>query len=144
MRTLFLFFLLFCFFFLCFVRLFYCHIYILFFHKSAAKTRYNTRVSKKFSSVCHRFSSLTSTSCLTHLGTSNAKTHNTKVVGLIFLFLSDIWIAYFGKSKWEIFTPKYRLVQNFRITKRFISNTNNSLIPTLSGNLVNMKDVDNF
>jgi hypothetical protein len=32
---------------------------------------------------------------------------------------------------------KYRLVQNFRITNRFTSNTSNSLILTISGNLVN-------
>jgi hypothetical protein len=77
---------------------FFLHLpfYILFFHKSAAKIRYSTRVSKNFSSVCHRFSVLTSTNCLTNLGNSNAKTHNTKVVGLLFVFPLDIWIAYFG------------------------------------------------
>jgi hypothetical protein len=41
-------------------------------------------------------------------------------------------------------TPKYRLVQNFRITNRFTSNTDNSLIVTFSGTLVNKKVVDDF
>jgi hypothetical protein len=59
-------------FFLCFVRLFlHLPFYTLFFYKIAAKTRYNTRVSKKISSVCHRFSALTSTDCLTNLETSH-------------------------------------------------------------------------
>ena len=84
--------------FLCFVRLFCFALAFLysFFYKSAAKTRYNTSLSKKFSSVYHRFSALTSTDCLTNLETRNSKTQNTKVVGLLFLFLLDIWIAYFG------------------------------------------------
>jgi hypothetical protein len=40
--------------------------------------------------------------------------------------------------------PKYRLVRYSRITNRFTSNTNNFLILTFSGNLVNKKNVDNF
>jgi hypothetical protein len=40
--------------------------------------------------------------------------------------------------------PENRLVRNFRIPNRFNSNTNNSLIMTFSGKLVNTKVVDNF
>jgi hypothetical protein len=40
--------------------------------------------------------------------------------------------------------PENRLVQNFRIPKRFNSNINNSLIMMFSGKLVNTKVVDNF
>jgi hypothetical protein len=73
-------------FFLCFVQLFCTCIFIFssFFHKCAAKTRYNIRVAKKILSICHRFSVLTSTDCLLNLDTSNTKPHNKKVVGLIF------------------------------------------------------------
>jgi hypothetical protein len=59
-------------------------------HKSATKTRYNARVSKQFSYVSYKFSSLTSTDGMINLATSNAKTHNTKVVGLLFVFVFDI------------------------------------------------------
>jgi hypothetical protein len=72
-----------------------CLLYSLLFHKSAAKTRYNSRVSKNYH-VCYRFSALTSIDCLTNIAISNTKTHNTKVVDIFFLFLLDIWIAYFG------------------------------------------------
>jgi hypothetical protein len=84
-------------FFLCFVRLF-CALafYILFFHKSATKTIYNSRVSKKFSYVYYIFSALTSKDCLINIATANTKTHNTKVIDLVFLFLLDIWFACFG------------------------------------------------
>jgi hypothetical protein len=33
---------------------------------------------------------------LANLATANAKIHNTKVVGLLFIFVLDTWIAYFG------------------------------------------------
>jgi hypothetical protein len=82
------------FFFSSFLWPFYLHFYILFFHKSVAKTRYNTRVSKKFSYVCHRFSALSLIDCLANLETSNAKTHNTKIIGIIFLFLLDIYCLF--------------------------------------------------
>jgi hypothetical protein len=97
MRTLFLFFSLIFFssFFSLFCAAFFALAFLYsFFHKSAAKTRYNTRVSKKFSSVYHRFSALISTDCLTNLENLNTKTHNMKVVDLLFLFLLEI--AYFG------------------------------------------------
>jgi hypothetical protein len=57
-----------------------------FFHKSVAKTRYNLRVIKKLLSVFYRFSTLTSTNCLTNIVTSKAKTHNMKDVDLFFSF----------------------------------------------------------
>jgi hypothetical protein len=41
-------------------------------------------------------------------------------------------------------TPKYGLVQNFRIINRFTFNTNKFLKIMFSGNLVNTKLVDNF
>jgi hypothetical protein len=41
--------------FFCFVCFLHLTFYILFFHKSVVKIRYNTRVSKKFSSVYHKF-----------------------------------------------------------------------------------------
>jgi hypothetical protein len=113
--------------------LFHLPFYILVFHKSATKTRYNTRVSKNIL-ICLSHFFLISTNRLTNLETSNAKTHNTKLVGL-FLFLLDIWIKYFGWRKWEILTLKYRLVQNFRITNIFTSKAYNSLIITLYGKL---------
>ena len=125
--------LIFFFFFSSFLWPFYLHFYILFFHKSVAKTRYNTRVSKNIL-ICLSHFFLISTNRLTNLETSNAKTHNTKLVGL-FLFLLDIWIKYFGWRKWEILTLKYRLVQNFRITNIFTSKAYNSLIITLYGKL---------
>jgi hypothetical protein len=89
MRTLFLFLLIF-FFFSFFVAFFALAFYILFSYKRAAKTRYNLRVSKKILFVCYRFSTLISTYYLTNIATSNLKTHNTKVVDLVYLFLFDI------------------------------------------------------
>jgi hypothetical protein len=41
-------------------------------------------------------------------------------------------------------TPKHRLVRNFKITNRFISNIDNSLIMTFSVNLINTKVVYTF
>jgi hypothetical protein len=49
-----------------------------------------------FSFICYRFSALTLAYCLTNLAISNAQTHNMKVIGLLFLFLLDIWNASFG------------------------------------------------
>jgi hypothetical protein len=49
------------------------------------------------------------------------------------------WVTKFGDND-----PENRLVRNFRIPNRFSSNTNNSLIMTFSGKLVNTKVVDNF
>jgi hypothetical protein len=50
-----------------------------------------------------------------------------------------LWITEVGDND-----PVNRLVRNFRIPNRFNSNTNNSLIMTFSGKLVNTKVVDNF
>jgi hypothetical protein len=69
--------------------------YVLFSTKVPQKQETTQEYQKQFSYVCDIFSSLTSTVCLTNLLTFNAKTHNTKVVGLLFIFLLDIWIAYF-------------------------------------------------
>lgn len=44
---------------------------------------------------------------------------------------------------WDI-DPKYRLVRKVGITKRFISNTDNTLILTIFGNLVIQKVIDGY
>jgi hypothetical protein len=49
------------------------------------------------------------------------------------------WITGIGDND-----PESRLVQNFRISNIFNSNTNNSLIMMFSRTLVNKKVVDNF
>jgi hypothetical protein len=76
---------------------FFCALsfYILLFHKSAAKNKIQLKSIKTFL-VCYIFSALTSTDSLSIIGTSNAKTHNTKFVDLVFLFLIDIWTTRFG------------------------------------------------
>jgi hypothetical protein len=84
------------FFLLCFVRMFFTLAFLYSLFSQVTKTRYNTRVSKKISYVCYIFFALTSTDCLINIGTSNAKTHNTKLVGLFFIFILEVWIAYFG------------------------------------------------
>jgi hypothetical protein len=96
MCTLFLFFSDFSFFFFVLCGIFCTCLFIFssIFHKSVEKSRYNIRVSKKISSIYHSFFALTSTDYFTYLDTSNTKTHDTKVVGLSFLFLLDIWITY--------------------------------------------------
>jgi predicted negative regulator of RcsB-dependent stress response len=58
------------------------------------------KYQKQISSVCRKFSAQTSRDRLTNLETSNSKTHKTKVVGLLFLFPLDIWIAYFGSGRY--------------------------------------------
>jgi hypothetical protein len=117
--------------------------YILFFHKSAAITRYNSRVSKKISPLCYRFSALISTDCLTNIATSNVKTHNTKIVDLVILFIFYVdrlfWIMEVGDND-----PENRLVRNFRISNKFTSKANNSLIMKFSGKLLNITVVDMF
>jgi hypothetical protein len=140
MHTPFLFSLIFSSSFLCFVR-FFCT--FSFFTRVPQKQDI-TQEYKKILSICHTFYALTSTNCLANLKTSNSKTYNKKVVGLLFLFLLDIWIAYFRQIKCQILTPRYRLVRNFMITKRFTSNTNNSMILMFSGNIVNKKVIYNF
>jgi hypothetical protein len=84
MCTLFSFFL----FFLCFVW-FFCAlaVYILFFPQKCHKNKIQLKSIKKILSVCYRFSALILADYLTIIATSNAKTHNTKVVDLIVLFL---------------------------------------------------------
>jgi hypothetical protein len=134
------------FFFFCFVRLFSCTCLLcsIFLIKVSQKQETTQEYQKQFSSVCYRFAVLTSIDSSSNLKTSKANNHNMKVVGLLFIFLLYIWIAYFGWKKWEILTPKNKLVQNFKITNRFTSNTNNSLILMFSGNIVNNKVVYNF
>jgi hypothetical protein len=85
------------FFFFCFVWLFCTFLFIFsLFSKECRKNKIKHKSIKIFAFVCHKFYALTSTVCLTNLKISNAKTHNVKVVGLLFLFLLDIWIDYFG------------------------------------------------
>jgi hypothetical protein len=67
-----------------------------FFTKVPQKQDTTQEYQKKISSICYRFFALTSIDCLTNIATSNVKPQNTKVVDLVFLFLFDIWIAYFG------------------------------------------------
>jgi hypothetical protein len=69
------------------------------------KNKIQLKSIKKISSVCYRFSALTSTGCLTNIATSNAKTHNTKVVDLFSLSFRYIDRLFWIK-KWEIMTPK--------------------------------------
>jgi hypothetical protein len=91
MRTLFL-----CFFFFvlcgCFLHL---PFYILFFSQVTQKQDITQEYQINPVCLSHIFS-LTSTECLTNIGTSNAKSHNTKLVGLFFIFILDVWITYFG------------------------------------------------
>jgi hypothetical protein len=74
-----------------------------FFHKSATKTRYNSRVSKKLSSVCYKFSALTSTNNLTNIATSNTKTHKHEscrsLFSLSFRYMDRLfWIKEVGDN----------------------------------------------
>jgi hypothetical protein len=55
-----------------------------------------TQEYKKFLFVYYIFSAPTLTDGLANLATANAKIHNTKVVGIVFIFLLDIWNASFG------------------------------------------------
>jgi hypothetical protein len=72
-------------------------IYVLFFPIEVSQKQETTQeYQKQFSSVCCIFSTITSIGCFINLETSNAKIHNTKVVGLLFIFVLDTWIAYFG------------------------------------------------
>jgi hypothetical protein len=92
MHTLFLLFLVF--FVLC--GLFLQSPFYILFHRVPQKQDKTQEYQKQFLYVYHRFSALTSIDCLINLETLNAITHGTKVVGLLFLFLFDIWISYFG------------------------------------------------
>jgi hypothetical protein len=105
------------------------------------KNKIQLKSIKKISTVCYRCSALTSTGYLTNIATSNAKTHNTKVVDLFSLSFTYIdrlfWITKLGDND-----PENGLARNFRIPNRFNSNTNNSLIMMFSGKLVNTKVLD--
>jgi hypothetical protein len=125
------------------VRLFSCTFLLCYlFPQMCRKTRNNTKVSK------------TNLVCLPQIFYSNFKRPFDKFRDLKLQNSQDkscgspfsISFRYMDRLfwKWEILTPKYRLVQNFRITNRFTSNTDNSLILMFYGNLINKNTVDNF
>jgi uncharacterized membrane protein len=66
------------------VRFFVHFPFIFSFFTKVPQKQDTTQEYQKISSVCYRFSALTSTYCLTNIATSNAKTHNTKVIDLLF------------------------------------------------------------
>jgi hypothetical protein len=91
------------------VRFFCAYLFILYFLQKQDITQ---EYQKKFLYVCHKFYALTSIDCFTNLETSNAKTHTTKVAGLLFLsfrYMDHLfWINELGDIDPEIQTsPKF-------------------------------------
>jgi hypothetical protein len=110
-------------FFFCFVRLFSCTFLLcsLFSHRSVAKTRNNTRVSKTI--LVHLLQIFYYNFNRLFLKFRDLKRKNSQHKSC----RSSFYISFrymdplFWINKVEIVTLKYRLVRNFRITNRFIS-----------------------
>jgi hypothetical protein len=85
-------------FFLLFCAALFLHLPFMFYFsiKVPQKQETTQEYQKQFSSACYRFAVLTSIDSSSNLKTSKANNHNMKVVGLLFIFLLYIWIAYFG------------------------------------------------
>jgi hypothetical protein len=144
MHTLFSLFLIFFFFFLCFVRVF-CAIafYTLFFNKSAAKTRYNLRVSKNIiASLLQIFCSIFNRlfDKYSDLKRQNSQHESCRYRFSLYFHVDCLfWITEVGDNDHE-----NRLVRNFKISNRFTFKANNSLIMKFSGKLLNIIVVDMF
>jgi hypothetical protein len=72
-----------------------CLLYSLFSQK-CGKKQIELKSHKKFSSVCYKFSALTSIDCLANIVSSNTKNSQHETCRSFFLFLLDIWISCFG------------------------------------------------